>query len=91
MELPIELQNLIMIAAGMAVTFFLTQLAKIGFDLSGFKAQWTAALFSFLLVLVNAVLGKVPLEWQSILTAILQLVVVLLGSFGVYKLYKQSK
>ena len=91
MELPIELQNLIALAISSVVVFVLTEIAKLGFDFSGYKSQIVAAIFSAVMVVVNALLAKIPLESVDLATAIANLVVVLLGAFGVFSAYKQLK
>ena len=91
MELPIELQNLIALVISSVVVFVLTQIAKLGFDFSGYKSQIVAAIFSAVMVAVNALLAKIPLESVNLATAIANLVVVLLGAFGVFSAYKQLK
>ena len=88
-EVPVELQSLIQIGIEVAVVFILTQLAKAGFDFSGYKAQLVAALFGAVMVIVNSLLAKVPANLEGIVGALLNLLVVVLGSFGVYKLYRQ--
>ena len=88
-EVPVELQSLIQIGIEVAVVFILTQLAKAGFDFSGYKAQIVAAVFSAVMVFANALLAKVPANLEGIVGALLNLLVVVLGSFGVYKLYRQ--
>lgn len=88
-EVPVELQSLILIGIEVAVVFLLTQLAKAGFDFSGYKAQIVAAVFSAVMVFANALLAKVPANLEGIVGALLNLLVVVLGSFGVYKIYRQ--
>ena len=88
-EVPVELQSLILIGIEVAVVFILTQLAKAGFDFSGYKAQLVAALFGAVMVIVNSLLAKVPANLEGIVGALLNLLVVVLGSFGVYKIYRQ--
>ena len=88
-EVPVELQSLIQIGIEFVAVFLLTQLAKAGFDFSGYKAQITAAVFSAVMVFANALLAKVPANLEGIVGALLNLLVVVLGSFGVYKIYRQ--
>lgn len=90
-EVPVQLQSLIQVGIEMAVVFLLTQLAKAGFDFSGYKAQVVAAVFSAVMVFVNSLVAKVPPSLEGIVGALLNLLVVVLGSFGVYKLYKQVR
>lgn len=89
MELPVELQSLLMVGIEIAVVFLLTQLAKAGFNFDGYKAQLVAALFSAAIVFVNSLLAKIPAEFVPIAGALLNVAVVLLGSFGVYKVFRQ--
>lgn len=88
-EVPVELQALIQVGVEIAIVFILTQLAKAGFDFSGYKAQLVAAVLSAVMVIVNSLLAKVPANLEGIVGALLNLLVVVLGSFGVYKLYRQ--
>jgi hypothetical protein len=88
-ELPLELQELLKILIEVGVVFVLTQLAKSGLDLSGYKSQFTAALFTALMVVVDALLAKVPLSLEGIVAALLNLAVVLFAAFGAYKVYRQ--
>ena len=91
MELPIELQNLIALAISSVVVFVLTEIAKLGLDFSGYKSQIVAAIFSAVMVVINALLAKIPLESVDLATAIANLIVVLLGAFGVFSAYKQLR
>lgn len=88
-EVPVELQSLIQIGIEIVVVFLLTQALKAGFDFSGYKAQIVAALFSAAMVVINSLLAKVPANLEGIVGALLNLLVVVLGSFGVYKIYRQ--
>ena len=89
-ELPDPLKALLLIG----VTFVVTQLLKllgdaIKVDLSGYTAQIASAVVASILVIVNALLAKIPAEMEPIAAAVLNLIVVLLGSWGAYKLYRQ--
>jgi uncharacterized membrane protein len=88
LELPLELQNLIKTGVEIGVVFLLTELAKAGFDFQGYRAQVVAAIFSAAIVVVNYFLGLVPAGYEGIAAALLNLVVVLLGAFGLYKAYR---
>ena len=88
-EVPVALQSLIQVGIEIAIVFLLTQLTKWGFDFSGYKAQLVAAFFGAVMVIVNSLLAKVPASLEGIVGALLNLLVVVLGSFGVYKLYRQ--
>jgi len=91
-ELPDELQQLLAVAAGIAATFILTQFAKVlKTDLSGWKAQLTATIITAAMVVINAVLSKIPPNFESIATAVMQLIVVLLGAFGLYRVLMPKK
>lgn len=90
-EVPVPLQALIQVGIEIGIVFLLTQLAKLGFDFSGYKAQLVAAFFSAVMVVLNTLLAKVPANLEGIVGALLNLLVVVLGSFGVYKLYKQIR
>jgi hypothetical protein len=89
-ELPEPLKALLLIA----ITFVVTELLKllgnaIKLDLSGYSAQIASAIVASILVVVNMLLAKIPLEYEPIVTAVLNLVVVLLGSWGTYKVFRQ--
>lgn len=89
-ELPLELQDILISVIGIAVVFVLTQLSKLlKHDLSGYAAQVTAAIWSAVFVVVKVLLAKIPADFEGIAAALLQLVVVLLGAFGFYKVYRQ--
>jgi uncharacterized membrane protein len=89
-ELPVDLQVLLKIGLESLVVLALTELAKYGFDFGGYKAQLTAALFSAAMVVVNYFLGLIPSGYEGVATAVLHLVVVLLGAFGLYKAYRSA-
>lgn len=89
LSLPVELQDLLQIGIEIGVVFVLTELAKRGFDFSGYKAQIAAAVLGALMVVVNSLLAKVPASLEGIVAALLNLLVVVLASFGVYELYKK--
>ena len=91
MELPIELQGLLTFGIASVVTFIFTELLKLGFDFSGYKSQVVAALVSAVLVVINALFAKIPADFVNIANALLQFLVVVLGAFGVYDLYKRAK
>jgi len=89
-ELPDPLKALLLIA----ITFVVTELLKllgnaIKLDLSGYAAQVASAIVASILVVVNMLLTKIPLEYEPIVTAVLNLIVVLLGSWGSYKVFRQ--
>jgi len=89
-ELPEPLKALLLIA----ITFVVTELLKllgnaIKLDLSGYVAQIASAIVASILVVTNMLLAKIPLEYEPIVTAVLNLIVVLLGSWGSYKAFRQ--
>jgi len=91
-ELPNELKALLGIILTMIVTEILKWLGgKLNVDLSGYAAQVTASLVGAVLVLINAVFSNVPAEFVPIVQSLLGLVVVVLGSFGAYKVLLASK
>ena len=91
-ELPNELKALLGIILTMIVTEILKWLGgKLNVDLSGYAAQVTASLVGAVLVLINAVFSNVPVEFAPIVQSLLGLVVVVLGSFGAYKVLLASK
>lgn len=88
-EIPNELKTLLAILVTVVVTEVLKILsAKLNVDLTGYKAQVTASLVGAILVLVNAVLSNIPAEVAPIASQLLVLVVVVLGSFGAYRVAK---
>ncbi len=91
-ELPNELKALLGIVLTMTVTEILKWIGgKLNVDLSGYAAQVTAALVGAVLVLINAVFSNIPAEFAPIVQSLLGLVVVVLGSFGAYKVLLASK
>ena len=91
-QMPDELKALLAVIVTMLVTEALKFLgAKLGLDLSGYAAQITAALVGSILVLVNALFTKVPAEFVPIVQSLLGLLVVVLGSFGAYKVFLSKK
>ena len=91
-ELPNELKALLGIIVTMLVTEILKWLGgQLNVDLSGYAAQVTAALVGSVLVLVDAVFSNVPTEVAPIVNSVLGLIVVVLGSFGAYKVLLASK
>ena len=53
-----------------------------------YAAQITAAIVGAILVVINAALTNVPVELAPIVNQVFVLVVVVLGSFGAYKVIK---
>lgn len=91
MELTIELQGLIALGVGSLVTYFVTQLAKRGFDFSGYQSQITAGIVSALVVVINAVFAKVPADSVHMVQAAMQVIVVLFGAFGIHGFIKSRQ
>lgn len=84
-ELPVELKMLL----GAFVTLFVTQALKwagdkLGTDLSGHAAEFSAGIVGAILVFVNASFSNVPLELVPVVQQLLSLAVVVLGAFGLY-------
>lgn len=91
-ELPEELKALLAIAVMVVVTEVLKFLgAKINVDLSGYAAQVTASIVGAILVFINAVLTNVPAQFAPIVQQVLVLIVIVLGSFGAYKVFLAKK
>ena len=91
-ELPTRLQDILYLAVSIVVVFALTQISKwLKSDLSGYAAQVTAAVFGAVMVIINILLAKIPLNLESIAAGILNLIVIVLGSFGFYKIYRQAR
>ncbi len=88
-EIPNELKALLAIGITVVVTEILKALSgKLNVDLSGYAAQITAAVVGAILVVINAALTNVPVELAPIVNQVFVLVVVVLGSFGAYKVIK---
>ena len=88
-EIPNELKALLAIGITVVVTEVLKALSgKLNVDLSGYAAQITAAIVGAILVVINAALTNVPVELAPIVNQVFVLVVVVLGSFGAYKVSK---
>lgn len=91
-QIPDEIKALLAVIVTMLVTEALKAIgAKLGIDLSGYSAQITAALVGSVLVLANALLMKVPAEFAPIVQSLFGLLVVVLGSFGAYKVFLSKK
>ena len=88
---PPELQEWIRLGLEVGIVFILTQLAKAGLDFSGYKAQILAAIFGAVMVVIDSLLTKIPVQWESLAGALLNLIVVILASYGVHAVYKIFK
>jgi len=84
-EVPDPLKLLIAAFVTVVVTQILKYLSGLlKMDLSGYTAQVASAIVASVVVLIDAVLTKVPAGYESIVSAFL----VLLASWGGYKAYK---
>ena len=91
-ELPDELKALLAMLVTVAVTQLLKFVGtKINVDLSGYAAQVAASIVGAILVFINAVLTNVPAELAPIVQQVLVLIVIVLGSFGAYKVFMSKK
>ena len=84
--IPDELKILL----AMGITYVVTQALKflsekVGLDLSGYTAQVAAALVASVLVVINAIVSNVPVEFLPVINQLLALLVVVLGATGLYK------
>lgn len=84
--IPDELKILL----AMGITYVVTQALKflsekVGLDLSGYTAQVAAALVASVLVVINAAVSNVPVEFLPVVNQLLALLVVVLGATGLYK------
>ena len=91
-ELPQELVLLL----ESTIVFLVTQALKalggvFKQDITGWAAVIAAGLVSAVVALLNGVLGLIPENWGPIAATVLNLIVLLLGSMGVYGLYKRFK
>ena len=87
-EIPDPLKAMLAVFVTIAVTQILKALSDaLKFDLSGYSAQVASAVVASILVLVNAALSHVPAGFEQIVNALL----VLLASWGGYKVVKQFK
>lgn len=91
-QLPPELEALIF--AG--VVFLVTEGLKVvsgwlGFDLSGAGAAIAAGLVAAVVALLNGLLGAIPPQFADIANAVLSLIIILLGAFGIHRQSKRGK
>lgn len=92
MDVVIQLPDEIKAFLAVFVTLFVTELLKIvgeklGVNLSGYAAQLTASTVAAILVLINALFSNIPAEFIPVAQSLMGLVVVILGSFGAYKVF----
>jgi len=91
-ELPPEL--VLLLETG--IIFVVTQVLKalggaVGQDITGWAAVITAGLLSAATAFLNGGLGLIPEIWGPVATTVLNLIVLLLGSMGVYGFYKRTR
>lgn len=91
LQVPVELVALIQVGVGIAVTWIITQLLKLGLDFSGYKVQVTAAIVAAVVVVLNALLAKIPPSLEALAGGLLNLLVIILGSFGLAQIVHQVK
>lgn len=94
--LAIELPEALVAVISAGIAFLVTQFLKwvgglVGVDISGWGSFITAALVTIVVGIVNNLLGYVPLEFESVVQVIFQLLIVLLGAMGIHGFYKLSK
>jgi len=90
--LPDELK----LALTSLVTFAVTEGLKVvsgwfGWDLSGIAAGIAAALTGAILLFADGLLASVPEQYKPTVTAILGLIVALLGAFGIHAQFKKMR
>jgi hypothetical protein len=90
-QIPPELESLLRLGVEIVVVWGLTQLSKWGLEFSGYKVQIVAAIFGAVIAITNAFLGKVPLSLEGLVGALLNLLVVVLSSYGVAQLVHQYR
>jgi Flp pilus assembly protein TadB len=90
-ELPSELVSLLILVP---VTFLVTEGLKalsnlIGRDISGAASYIVAGLVAAVMAFVNALLALIPAEYEPIVAAIFNLVVLLFGAAGLHRTVKR--
>jgi len=88
---PDQLQPWVKLGVEIAVVFLFTQLAKVGLNFEGYTAQVVAAITSAVIVAINAALSGITGNVETIVSILFNILVVVLGSFGTYKLYRQAR
>jgi len=89
-QLPDALASWIGLGVQIAVVFLFTQLAKWGLNFEGYTAQVVASVTGAVVVFINALLQHVSPNLEGIVAMVFNVLVIVLGSFGTYKLYRQA-
>lgn len=94
--LPPEVVQFLVGILTLVVGFLVAQgvkgfLAVFGWDLSGYAAAFTAVVVGALIFFIQGVVGLLPPEGQDLAVRILQLLMMILGMFGVHKTYSGLK
>lgn len=85
-KLPEELKMILAGFVGMLVTEGLKALGNLfKVDLSGNAAAVTAALVTALVFFADALLAKIPPEFEGVANAIFMLLVSVLGAYGIHR------
>lgn len=85
-KLPDDLKAIVLLLITPLVTEGLKSLGELlHIDLSGKAAAVAAALCGALFFFADALLANVPAQYETIANALLGLLVVILGSFGVHR------
>lgn len=91
-SLPDEARVLIETLVTAAVTWLLLQLSTaIGLDLSGYIQPFVAVISPFLITLLEYLLGMIPATYDSLVLAVIHLVVLLVSSLGVYGIFAKAR
>lgn len=89
-ELPSELVLVLSAVIGVLVVEGLKVVGGwFGKDLSGWAAGLSAAIVSLVVLFANDLLSLVPVEYEAVVAAILNVLVVLLGMFGLHRQVKR--
>ena len=96
MQSIIELPNEFKVLIASVLTVIVTQVLKflgekIDFDLSGYTAQVVAGLVAAALVVINGALSHVPAGFEPLVSQVIGLVLIVLASFGAYKVFLSPK
>jgi len=91
LELPDEGRILVLSLVSAGVTWVLLWLsARFGIDLSGWSNAVAAALAPILIILIEAGLQLIPPIFDNVVLTIIHLIVLLVGSLGVFFLAKRK-